>query len=56
MSRNRRRWDDDMAVAKRPHEIPELTTQRRQRQNLARRQAIRARQADDKGSNAVNAS
>jgi hypothetical protein len=43
MARDRRRWDDDMAVARRARKIHELATQRRHRRNLARRQAIRAR-------------
>jgi hypothetical protein len=34
--------------------VHELATQRRHRRNLARRQAIRAWQADGEGSNAVD--
>jgi hypothetical protein len=54
MARDRRRWDDDIAAARRAREVHELATQRRHRQNLPRRQGIRARQADDEGSNAVD--
>jgi hypothetical protein len=44
MTRDRRRWDDDMAAARRAREVHELATQRRHRRNLARRQAHRASQ------------
>jgi hypothetical protein len=44
-----------MAAARRTREIHELATHRRHRQNLARRQAIRAHQADGEGSNTVDA-
>jgi hypothetical protein len=44
-----------MAMVRHAREVHELATQRRHRQNLARRIAIRARQADyDEGSNAVD--
>jgi DNA-directed RNA polymerase subunit K/omega len=49
MARDRRRWDEDMAAARCLREVHELTTQRRHRRNLARRQAHRARQAGDEG-------
>jgi hypothetical protein len=55
MARDRRCWDEDMAAARRDREIHELASHRRHRRNLARRQAIRARQNDDEGSNAVDA-
>jgi hypothetical protein len=45
--------DDYMAAARCAREVHELTTQRLHRRNRARRQAIRARQADGEGSNAV---
>jgi hypothetical protein len=54
MARDRRRWDEDMATARRLREVHELATQRRHRRNLARRQAHRARQAGDEGSNTVD--
>jgi hypothetical protein len=54
MARDRRRWDEDMAAARRLHEVHKLATHRRHRWNLARRQAQRARQAGDKGSNTVD--
>jgi hypothetical protein len=47
-----RRWDKDLAAARRAREIHEVA---RHRRNLAHRQAIRARQTDDEGSNAVDA-
>jgi hypothetical protein len=54
MARDRRRWDEDMAAARRLREVHELATHRCHRRNLARRQAQRARQAGDKGSNTVD--
>jgi hypothetical protein len=54
MARDHRRWDKDMAAARRLREVHELATQRRHRQNLARRQAHRARQVGDEGSNTVD--
>jgi hypothetical protein len=54
MARDRRRWDEDMAAARRLHEVHELATQRRHRRNLARRQAQHARQAGDEGSNTID--
>jgi hypothetical protein len=54
MARDRRRWDEDMAAARRLCEVHELATQRRHRRNLARRHAHRARQAGDEGSNTVD--
>jgi hypothetical protein len=54
MARDRRRWDEDMAAARRLRMVHELATQCRHRQNLARRQAQRALQAGDKGSNTVD--
>jgi hypothetical protein len=54
MARDRRRWDEDMAAARRAREIHELASQRHHRWNLARRQAIRACQTDSEGSNAVD--
>jgi hypothetical protein len=54
MARDCRSWDDDMAAARRAREIHKLATQRRHRQNLARRMDILARQADVEGSNAVD--
>jgi hypothetical protein len=54
MAQDRRRWDDDMAAARRAHGVHELATQRRHRRNLARRQAHRARQASGEGSNTVD--
>jgi hypothetical protein len=39
MARDRRRWDNDMATARRAREVHELAIQRRHRWNLARRQA-----------------
>jgi hypothetical protein len=54
MARDRHRWDDDMAAARRAREVHELATQRRYRRNLARRQALRARQVDSEGSNSVD--
>jgi hypothetical protein len=53
MARGRRRWDEDMATARRACEIHELASQRRHCWNLARRLAIRARQTDGEGSNAI---
>jgi hypothetical protein len=44
MARDRRRWDKDMAAARRLREVHEL----------ACRQAHRARQAGDEGSNTVD--
>jgi hypothetical protein len=43
-----------MAAIRRLREVHELATQRHHRRNLARRQAHRARQAGDKGSNTVD--
>jgi hypothetical protein len=43
MARDHRRWDNDMAAARRAPEVQELATQRRHRRNLARRQALHAR-------------
>jgi hypothetical protein len=43
-----------MAAARRLREVHELITHRRHRWNLARRQAQRARQAGDKGSNTAD--
>jgi hypothetical protein len=54
MARDRRRWDEDMASARRLREVHELATQRRHRRNLARCQAHRTRQAGDEGSNTVD--
>jgi hypothetical protein len=54
MARDRHRWDDDMAAVRRACEVHELATQRHHRRNLARRQALRARQADGEGSNVVD--
>jgi hypothetical protein len=54
MVRDRRRWDDDMPAARRARKVHELATQRCHRWNLAHRQAIRAYQADDEGSNTVD--
>jgi hypothetical protein len=54
MARDRRRWDEDMATARRLREVHELATHRRHRWNLARRQAQRARHAGDEGSNTVD--
>jgi hypothetical protein len=54
MARDRRRWDDDMAAARRAREVHELATQRRHRRNQARRQAHRARQAGGENSNIVD--
>jgi hypothetical protein len=54
MARDRRRWDEDMTAARRLREVHEFATQRRHRQNLARRLAQRARQAGDEGSNTVD--
>jgi hypothetical protein len=54
MARDHRRWDKDMAAARRLREVHELATHRRHRRNLARRQAQRARQAGDEGSNTVD--
>jgi hypothetical protein len=54
MARDRRRWDEDMVAARRLREVHELATQRRHRRNLARRQAHRARQAGNEGSNTVD--
>jgi hypothetical protein len=54
MARDRRRWDNDMATARRAREVDELAIQRRHRWNLACRQAIRARQAGGEGSNTVD--
>jgi hypothetical protein len=54
MAQDRRCWGEDMAVARRLREVHELTTQRRHRWNLARRQAQRTRQAGDEGSNTVD--
>jgi hypothetical protein len=45
MAKDRRRWDDDVPVARRAREIHELATQRSHRRNLA----------DGEGSNAVDA-
>jgi hypothetical protein len=56
MARDRLRWDEDMDAARRACEIHEIASQRRHRQNLARRQANCVCQTDDKGSNAVDAS
>jgi hypothetical protein len=38
MAQDCRRWDEDMAASRRAYEVHELATQRRHRQNLARRQ------------------
>jgi hypothetical protein len=54
MSRDRCHWDDDMATARHAREVHELATQRRHRQNLARRQAIRARKDGGEGSNTID--
>jgi hypothetical protein len=54
MARDRRHWDEDMAAVRRLREVHELATQRRHRQNLARRQAQRAHQAGDEGFNTVD--
>jgi hypothetical protein len=54
MAQDRRRWDEDMAAARRLREVHELATQRRHRRNLARCQAHRARQVGDEGSNIVD--
>jgi hypothetical protein len=54
MARDRHRWDEDMATTRHLREVHELATQRHHRQNLARRQAHRARQASDEGSNTVD--
>jgi hypothetical protein len=54
MARDRRRWDEDMAAARRLREVHELATQRHHRRNLARRQAHRACQAGDEGSNTID--
>jgi hypothetical protein len=43
-----------MAAARRVREIHELASQGRHCWNLACRQAIRARQTDDEGSNAID--
>jgi hypothetical protein len=43
-----------MATIRRLREVHELATQRQHRRNLARRQAHRALQAGDKGSNTVD--
>jgi hypothetical protein len=48
------RWNEDMAAARRLHEVHELATHRCHRQNLACRQAQRARQAGGEGSNTVD--
>jgi hypothetical protein len=49
MARDHCRWDEDMATAKRTREIRKLASQHRHHRNLARRQAIRARQTDGEG-------
>jgi hypothetical protein len=54
MAKDRHRWDDDMAAARRAHVVHDLATQHRHRRNLACRQAIRARQAGGEGSNTVD--
>jgi hypothetical protein len=54
MTRDRRRWDDDMSAARCAREVHELATQCRHYQNLACRQAHRARQAGGEGSNTVD--
>jgi hypothetical protein len=54
MARDSRRWNEDMAAARRAREIHELASQRRHRWNLARRKAIRACQTDGEGSNTVD--
>jgi hypothetical protein len=54
MARDCRRWDEDMAAARRACEIHVLASQRRHCRNLARHQAIRARQTDGEGSNVVD--
>jgi hypothetical protein len=54
MAWDHRRWDEDMAAARRLCEVHELATQRRHRRNLACRQAHRARQASDEGSNTID--
>jgi peroxiredoxin len=54
IARDRRRWDEDMAAARRLREVHELVTHRRHRWNLARHQAQRSHQAGDKGSNTVD--
>jgi hypothetical protein len=53
MARDRRRWDEDMAMARRAREIHELASERHHRRNLAR--ARHARQTDGEGSNTVDA-
>jgi hypothetical protein len=55
MARDRARWDEDMATARRARKIHELASERHHRQNLARHQANRAHQTDGEGSNAVDA-
>jgi hypothetical protein len=54
MTRDRARWDKDMATARRAREIHELANERRHRQCLARHQANHARQTDGEGSNTVD--
>jgi hypothetical protein len=55
MARDHRRWDKDMATARRAREIHELASQRRHHRNLARCQANRAHHTDGEGSNTVDA-
>jgi hypothetical protein len=50
MAMDRRRWDEDMAEARRAREIHKLASHRR---NLARHQANHVRQTDGEGSNAA---
>jgi hypothetical protein len=54
MDRERRRWDNDMAVARHFREVQELATQRHHCRNLACCQALRARQTHGVGSNAID--
>jgi hypothetical protein len=54
MTWDRHRWEEDMAAARRAHEVHELATQRHHRRNLAHRQALRAHQAGSEGSNTVD--
>jgi hypothetical protein len=54
MARDCRHWDEDIATARRLREVHKLATQRRHHRNLACRQAQRARQAGDEGSNTVD--
>jgi hypothetical protein len=54
MARDHRCWDEDMAEARHLRDVHDLTIQHRHRRNLAHRQAHRAREASDEGSNTVD--